>query len=109
MAFAALTGEVPPVAWWLLAANLFWVMVYDTMYAMADREDDLAIGVRSTAILFGRYDRFIVGLCQLCTLALLAAIGYVQELNGYFFGGLAVMAVFFLYHQWLIKDRERGR
>ena len=89
MAFAAQTGRVPGVAWWLLAANLAWVMVYDTMYAMADRKDDLAVGVKSTAILFGERDRLIVGFCQLATLALLVLVGELTTMNAYYYGALA--------------------
>ena len=90
MAFAAQTGTVPALAWWILVANLFWVMVYDTLYAMADRKDDLAIGVKSTAILFGNRDRMMVGFCQIATLSLLIGVGKWQGLNagrgGYIFG-----------------------
>ncbi len=106
MAFAAQTNAVPVVAWWLLAANLFWVMVYDTMYAMADKRDDLIVGVRSTAILFGRYDRVVVGLCQVVTLILLAIVGRLQNLDEYYYGTLVVAAGFFVYHQWLIRERN---
>ena len=83
MAFAAQSGAVTGVAWVLLAANLAWVMAYDTQYAMADREDDLAIGVKSTAILFGRYDRLMVGCFQFLMLALLVLVGSTQALNLY--------------------------
>jgi 4-hydroxybenzoate polyprenyltransferase len=75
MAFAAVQGEIPPVAWVLFAATVIWALVYDTMYAMVDREDDLAIGVKSSAILFGRYDRLVIGLLQLAMLGLLAWAG----------------------------------
>lgn len=109
MAFAAQTEMIPAVAWWILAANLFWVMVYDTMYAMADREDDLTIGVRSTAILFGRRDRAIVGVCQLVTLLLLLLVGQMENLGPYYHGALVVAAGYFLFHQWLIRDREPSR
>ena len=106
MAFSAQSGAVPGVAWILLAANLAWVMAYDTQYAMADREDDLAIGVKSTAILFGRYDRMMVGCFQLLTLALLVLAGSTQALNLYYYGGLVVAGVLFLYQQWLIRGRQ---
>ena len=108
MAFAAQTGEVPGIAWWIFAANLFWVLVYDTMYAMADRRDDLAIGVKSTAILFGRYDRLIVGICQLITLLLLTVVGWLQQLNGYYYGALVVAGALFCYQQWLIRERHEA-
>lgn len=109
MAFAAQTGAVPAIAWCILAANVFWVLVYDTMYAMADRRDDLAIGVKSTAILFGRYDRLIVGICQLITLLLLLMVGWWQHLNVYYYGALVVAAVMFCYQQWLIRRRDEVR
>ncbi len=106
MAFSAQTGDVPAMAWVMLAANMAWVMAYDTMYAMSDREDDLAIGVKSTAILFGRQDRLIVGCCQLLTLVLLALVGVFESLNHYYYLSLLVTGVFFLYQQWLMRDRE---
>lgn len=106
MAFSAQTGAVPGVAWVMLAANMAWVMAYDTMYAMSDRDDDLAIGVKSTAILFGRQDRLIVGCCQLLTLVLLVLVGVFESLNHYYYFSLLTTAVFFLYQQWLIRDRE---
>ncbi len=106
MAFSAQTGAVPGVAWVMLAANMAWVMAYDTMYAMSDREDDLAIGVKSTAILFGRQDRLIVGCCQLLTLVLLVLVGVFESLNHYYYFSLLTTGVFFLYQQWLIRDRE---
>jgi 4-hydroxybenzoate polyprenyltransferase len=106
MAFAAQIDAVPGVAWVLLAANLAWVMAYDTQYAMADREDDLAIGVKSTAILFGRFDRLMVGCFQFLTLALLVLVGRILALNLYYYGGLAVAGELFLYQQWLIRGRQ---
>ena len=75
MAFMAVTGSVPFIAWWLFGATLLWALIYDTEYAMVDREDDLKIGIKSTAILFGRHDRLIIGLLQLLLLALLGWIG----------------------------------
>ena len=106
MAFAAQTGMVPALAWWLLAANLFWVLVYDTMYAMADRKDDLSIGVKSTAILFGRYDRLMVAVGQVITLLLLLVVGWFEHLNMYYHGSLLVAAALFSYQQWLIRRRH---
>jgi 4-hydroxybenzoate polyprenyltransferase len=106
MAFAAQTGAVPAVAWVLLAANVFWAVAYDTMYAMVDREDDLKVGVKSTAILFGRWDRAMVGLTQVLTLALLAATGLMLGFGVYYFLALAVAAGFAVYQQFLIRRRE---
>lgn len=107
MAYAAQANDVPAVAWWLLAANLCWVMAYDTMYAMVDRDDDLRIGVKSTAILLGPLDRLVVGLFQVATLVILAFVGFQLHLGGYYFGGLIAAAVFAVYQQWRIRRRER--
>ncbi len=109
MAFAAQTGEVDPRSWWLFAAVVLWALIYDTMYAMVDREDDLKIGVKSSAILFGRYDRLIIGLLQLAMLTVLLVVGRLFGLGLWYHLGLAVAAGLMLYHQWLIRDRDRER
>ena len=106
MAFSAQTGGLPHLAWWLVAANLCWVVAYDSMYAMVDRPDDRRIGVKSTAILFGRHDRLIIALFQAATLALLAWAGGLAGRGVYYYGGLAAAAGFALYQQWLIRDRD---
>ncbi|WP_284047304.1 4-hydroxybenzoate octaprenyltransferase [Guyparkeria halophila] len=93
MAFAAHHGEVAPVAWLLLLANIGWTLAYDTLYAMADRPDDLKIGVKSSAILFGRFDLMAVGLSYVWTLAWLVAVGAMVDLAAGYFVGLAVAAV----------------
>lgn len=108
MAYAAVLDQVP----WsevlpLMAANLCWVMAYDTFYAMADREEDLKIGVKSTAILFGRQDRLITALLQATCIGLLAWIG--RELTWPFFAGLAVAAALALHQQWMIRERDPRR
>ncbi len=108
MAFMAVSRSVPLEAWLLLLANLAWTVAYDTQYAMVDRDDDIKIGVKSTARLFGRADKLIIGLLQLATLALLAWIGARLALVGFFWLGLAAMAATFVYQQWLIRERERG-
>lgn len=105
MAFAAQTNNVPLVALALYFAVIFWVVAYDTFYAMVDREDDLKINVKSTAILFGRYDRIITALLQLFFLALLALIGYQQTLGNIYYWSLLIISGLFLYQQYLIKDR----
>lgn len=107
MVFAAETGFVDPRSWCLFAAVLIWALIYDTMYAMVDRDDDLKIGVKSTAILFGRYDRLIIGLLQVLFLGLLFYVGRLFALGNYYDIGLAVAAMLMLYHQWLIRDRQR--
>jgi len=106
MAFAAETGAVPPVAWLLLAVNIFWALVYDTFYAMADRPDDLKIGVKSSAILFGRWDRLLTAAFQVLVLAGLWAVGRLQGLGIWFDAGLAAAAGCALYEQYLIRERE---
>ncbi len=105
MGFAAQTGSVPLLAWLIFLAVVLWAAAYDTMYAMVDREDDLRIGVRSTAILFGPYDRFAIGLCQTLTLLLLAWIGPLAELGLWYSAGLLAAAVTAIWQQWLIRHR----
>ncbi len=109
MAFAAQSGQLPAAVWILFTANICWTVAYDTMYAMVDREDDLKIGVLSTAILFGENDRLIIGLLQLITLALLIWIGLIFELGSFYYTGLLLASFFFLYQQWLISDRDPAR
>jgi 4-hydroxybenzoate polyprenyltransferase len=106
MAFAAQTGGVPTVAWLIFAAVVLWAVAYDTMYAMVDREDDLRIGVKSTAILFGRADRAVIAVCQVAVLALLVAAGGRAGLGGWFHAGLLVAAGLALWQQWLIRERR---
>ena len=107
MAFAAEVNHLPAAAWLLFAVNVIWSVVYDTEYAMVDREDDLQAGVKSTAILFGRHDKLIIGLLQLLMLALLLSIGLYLELPWIWLCGLVVTLVLFLYQQHLIRHRER--
>jgi 4-hydroxybenzoate polyprenyltransferase len=106
MAFAAQTNTLPPLAWLLLIANILWSVVYDTMYAMADREDDLKIGVRSTAILFAENDRVIIGIIQVMLLATFFFIGQRADLGLYYYLGLAAATLLGIYHQYLIRDRD---
>jgi len=105
MAFAAQAGSVPPTAWLLLIVNVLWSVVYDTMYAMVDREDDIRIGVKSTAILFGDADRFIIGVLQASMLGTLWLLGANLDLAWPFYAGLVVTAALFVYHQYLIRGR----
>ena len=107
MGFAAVTGSVPPVGWALLLANVLWAVAYDTMYAMADRPDDIRAGSRSTAILFASADRAMVGVFQVATLAVLAAIGWRLGFGPAWHLGLAVAACFGLYQQYFIRGRDR--
>lgn len=106
MAFMAITGAVPPVGWLLFAATVLWALIYDTQYAMVDRDDDLKIGIKSTAILFGRHDLLIIGLLQLLLLALLAWVGQLAGLGGWYLAGLGVAGALALHHQYLIRHRE---
>ncbi len=107
MAFAAQTGSLDPRSWWLFLAVLLWALIYDTIYAMVDRDDDVQIGVKSTAILFGRYDRLIIGLIQAAMLALLVHVGRIFGLGLIYYLGLATAATLMLYHQWLIRHCQR--
>lgn len=109
MAFSAQTGELPALAWWLLLAVVLWALAYDTMYAMVDREDDLRIGVKSTAVLFGQGDRAVIAGVQSLLLVLLAFIGQWVGFGRYYYLGLAGAAMLALYQQHLIRDREPQR
>ena len=107
MAFSAVRGEVPPLAWVLLLGNLFWVLAYDTEYAMVDRDDDLKIGIRTSAITLGRFDVAAVMGFYVLYLALWAAVGAQQGLGGFYFAGLAAAAGLAAWHFALIRDRSR--
>ena len=109
MAFAALTGQVPALAWWLLLANIFWTIAYDTEYAMVDRDDDIRIGINTTALLFGKYDVAAVMLCYLLTLLLLTLIGHGLGMGWPYAVGLVVATGVALYHYTLIRYREREK
>ncbi len=107
MAFAAQTGSTPQLAWLMFGATLVWAVIYDTFYAMVDRDDDMKLGVKSTAILFGDADLFIVGGLQLVMLTALALIGSQAELGGWYYASVAVAAILMAYHQWLARHRDR--
>ena len=106
MAFMALNESIPTLAWVLFVATLLWALIYDTQYAMVDREDDLKIGVKSSAILFGRYDNLIVGLLQLVMLALLYWVGEMAGRGWVYQLGLLAGGGLFLYQQWLTRGRQ---
>jgi 4-hydroxybenzoate polyprenyltransferase len=106
MAFAAQTGEVPRIAWLLLAAVVLWAAVYDTMYAMVDREDDARIGVKSTAILFGEADRFIIAVMMGMMILALWLAGREIGLGAWYGGGLVAAVILFIHELWLIRRRE---
>lgn len=109
MAFGAVLGYVPLEAWLLFFANVLWTVAYDTQYAMVDRDDDLKIGIKSTAVLFGNADCLMIGLLQVATLGLLGWVGWRVELGGFFWLGLTSMAATFLHQQRLIYQRDRDR
>jgi 4-hydroxybenzoate polyprenyltransferase len=106
MAYAAQLGTVPAEAWWLLLANIFWAIAYDTEYAMVDRADDLKIGIRTSAITFGRADVAVVMLCYLLALGLIGGVGHGIGLGSAFYGGLALAAGIAGYHFTLIRKRD---
>ncbi len=108
MGYAAVLGEVPAVAWVMLLANVFWAVAYDTEYAMVDRADDLKIGIRTSAITFGRYDVAAVMLCYATAIGLLAAIGVASARGTAYFLGLLVAAAIALHHFGLIRERDRA-
>lgn len=107
MAYAAVMGQVPPQAWVLLLANVFWALAYDTEYAMVDREDDLKIGIRTSAITFGRFDVLAVMFCYTISLGLIAVTGWQLGLGAGFYAGLVIAAGIAFYHWTLIRHRER--
>ncbi|MGZ8252011.1 MAG: 4-hydroxybenzoate octaprenyltransferase [Methylophilaceae bacterium] len=108
MAFASETGAIPTVAWLMLLANIFWAIAYDTVYAMVDREDDLKIGIHSSAIFFGRYDVVAIMLCYAAMLSILAVVGFMLKLAWPYFMGLGLAAMLAVYHYTLIKARRRA-
>lgn len=108
MGFAAVQGSVPAAAWWLLIANIFWAVAYDTAYAMVDREDDLKIGMKTSAITFGRYDVAAIMFCYAVTLALIFIVGWQYGLRTWFVLGMLVAAACAVYHYTLIRHRERA-
>ncbi|CAK2806340.1 4-hydroxybenzoate octaprenyltransferase [Vibrio crassostreae] len=107
MAWAAQTNELPSIVWFIFVINALWTIAYDTQYAMVDRDDDLKIGIKSTAILFGRFDKLIVGSLQLVTLAMLIALGMYYQLGDTFYWALLVAGSLFVYQQHLMRHRDR--
>jgi 4-hydroxybenzoate polyprenyltransferase len=108
MAFAVVYGSVPAGGWWLFAANFFWVVAYDTEYAMVDRDDDLKLGLRTSAIAFGQFDVLAVVLCYAVYFALLVWVGRMQGLGPYFYAGVLAATLLALWHYALIRRRERA-
>jgi 4-hydroxybenzoate polyprenyltransferase len=106
MAFAAQTGQTQQLAWLVFGTALVWAVIYDTFYAMADREDDLKIGVKSTAILFGDADLFVIGGLQILMLLALILIGDMAALGAWYYTAVSIAGVLMVYHQWLARDRQ---
>lgn len=109
MAFAAETGQITLSAWFLFLTATIWPIIYDTMYAMVDREDDVKIGVKSTAILFARMDIIIIALLQLLFVVMLVIVGLMFCLDVAYYFSLLMVAILFCYQQFLIKDREPSK
>ena len=109
MAYAAVQNTVPVSAWILLLANVFWSLAYDTEYAMVDRDDDLKIGIRTSAITFGQYDVLAVMLCYGLSFSLISVIALQYELGSWFFAGMSVAVMCAIYHYTLIRERDRMR
>ena len=107
MAFSASIGYLPSGLWWLFAANLLWTVVYDTQYAMVDREDDLAVGIKSTAILFGELDKRVIAFMQAASIGCFIACGQAFSLGLPYHAAIGGVAAMFVWHQWLIRDRDR--
>ena len=106
MAFAAQTGTIPELAWLVFGTAMIWAVIYDTFYAMVDREDDKKIGVKSTAILFGEVDLFVIAGLQVLMLFALLLIGYRAELGFWYYLSVAIAAALMVWHQWLARDRQ---
>lgn len=109
MAFSATLDEVPFSAWLVFLATIIWTVIYDTIYAMVDREDDLKINVKSTAILFGKYDLIIIFLLHLLLIVILVMISQEFQLGNYFNMAIVITTLLMFYHQHLIKDRDRAK
>lgn len=107
MAWAAEAGEVTRMAWLLFTANVLWTVAYDTLYAMVDRDDDIKIGIKSTAILFGEADRAVIAVLQGLVVLILILVGQQAELGVFYYLGLVAMACLFVFQQHLARDRER--
>ncbi|MFZ1874111.1 MAG: 4-hydroxybenzoate octaprenyltransferase [Chania sp.] len=107
MAYAAVSESLPLSCWLLFLANICWTVAYDTLYAMVDRDDDVKIGIKSTAVLFGRHDKLIVGLLQFATLLLMLWVGYLMQLGGAYYWSLLLAGALFIHQQKQIANRDR--
>lgn len=109
MVYATTIEQFPLTCWLFCLANICWTVAYDTEYAMVDRNDDIKIGIKSTAVLFGHYDKLIIGILQIITVICLIIIGLNHHLSFIYYSGISIMSLLFLYQQWLINDRDRTR
>lgn len=107
MGFAAITNHVPAIAWILLVANIFWTIAYDTAYAMVDKDDDLTLGLKTSAITFGRYDVAIIMLCYAISFILITGVGYSLGFSVWFYLGILCAVCLAIYHYTLIRTRQR--
>jgi len=108
MAYAAVSESLPLSCWLLFLANICWTVAYDTLYAMVDRDDDVKIGIKSTAVLFGRHDKLVVGLLQFATLLLMLWVGYLMQLGGAYYWSLLLAGALFIHQQKQIASRDRA-
>ena len=107
MAFAAVMGYVPALGWLIFSIAIIWALIYDTYYAMVDRDDDLSLGVKSTAIFFGRFDLFFIGVFQCLMIILLFFMARIAELGLWVYISIVVSLFLMIYHQWLTRNRDR--
>ena len=107
MAFAAETGQIASAAWLILLINVVWSVIYDTLYAMVDRDDDVSIGLKSTAILFGRFDLLILRLLKIIMIALLVLLGWRLQFSWPWYAGVIIAAILFIQQQYLVRNRGR--
>jgi 4-hydroxybenzoate polyprenyltransferase len=107
MAFSAQTGSIPLSAAWIFLATIVWTLIYDTFYAMADRDEDIKIGVKSTAILFEKYDQIFITFLQILLIIVFVVIGNLFNLGSIYYFSLVIILIFMIYHQFLMKKRQK--
>jgi len=107
MAFSAQTGSIPVSAGWIFLATIVWTLIYDTFYAMADRDEDIKIGVKSTAILFEKYDQIFITFLQILLIIVFVVIGNLFDLGSIYYFSLVIILIFMIYHQLLMKKRQK--
>ena len=107
MAFSAQTGSIPVSAGWIFLATIVWTLIYDTFYAMADRDEDIKIGVKSTAILFAKYDQIFITFLQILLIIVFVVIGNLFDLGSIYYFSLVIILIFMIYHQFLMKKRQK--